>query len=594
MPGDGANAAAVARVAEHARWSGVQAVVDAFSPLLENLADSHRTAFAPLTERHREIMAGALGPLTGQLETMMAAAMAPHIKLTEKALASAMDPYRDQIRRTLEQAMAPYLDQLAATMKLSTLGGQLRATPSKSVAVVTQHLDSLTVRVDVEPAKGSSGLDIEALRDAVEEETGQRPDDAPPATLLEEITAHAWEAVQDRWPDGDSLVVRLAVVTVVGSVACLLWWSATQPGDGNALKTQMTNWIGSALVPAAVGAYLSRSGRRTEGPLVGRDDYERAADGPAPVESSEARRLYEAAARSPATLRAWRSDSVHFQTWCTNTGRVALPATPDTVAEYLASHAGTLKTSTLARRLSTIGTAHRLAPYLAEEGIEDPTGHPDVTRVWDGIRRIEGDAPTQVRPLLVGELRRTIDALDLDTPAGLRDRALLLIGFAGGFGRSELAALTVEDVEPHTEGLVIDTRQSRTDERARGRIVGIPYGSHSRTCPVRALAAWCQAADLTSGALWLPVTRHGHIGTTVISDRSVANIVKRAVTAAGFDPDHYAGHSLRAGLATSASAAGAGDRSIARQTGRRNTNVLAGGADNRALFDDNAAGRVGL
>jgi hypothetical protein len=166
---------------------------------------------------------------------------------------------------------------------------------------------------------------------------------------------------------------------------------------------------------------------------------------------------------------------------------------------------------------------------------------------------------------LTADVRRMIEALP-DNLLGRRDRALLLLGFAGGFRRSELAALEVADVLTNDDGLVVKLLRSKTDPEGKGRDVGIPYGSNPSTCPVRARQAWKKAAGISEGALFRGIDRHGHLGKTLHKD-SIGWIVKRAAEAAGLDPALYAGHSLRAGLATQSYLNGAGELAIMRQTG---------------------------
>jgi integrase len=181
-----------------------------------------------------------------------------------------------------------------------------------------------------------------------------------------------------------------------------------------------------------------------------------------------------------------------------------------------------------------------------------------------------------------------------NTLAGGRNRALLLMGFAGGFRRSELSALDVEDVVKNDDGLVVKLRRSKTDPEGKGREVGIPYGSNPSTCPVRALQAWKTATGISEGALFRGIDRHGHVGMTRLHKDSVGLIVKRAVEAAGLDPDLYAGHSLRAGLATQSYLNGAGELAIMRQTGHRSLAMVRRYIREGSLFRDNPAGKLGL
>ena len=177
---------------------------------------------------------------------------------------------------------------------------------------------------------------------------------------------------------------------------------------------------------------------------------------------------------------------------------------------------------------------------------------------------------------------------------GCRDRALLLLGFAGAMRRSELVGLDVADITEGTDGLIVRLRRSKTDQEGAGRTVGIPFGSNLATCPVRAWRAWLELSSITEGAAFRPVDRHGRIAVTRLSGQAVALVLKRHASRAGLDRDEVAGHSLRAGLATSAAAAGVPERVIAEQTGHKGTAMLRRYIREGTLFRENAASAVGL
>lgn len=301
----------------------------------------------------------------------------------------------------------------------------------------------------------------------------------------------------------------------------------------------------------------------------------------------EQARDYVRQARSHNTRRAHASDWDDFQRWCQPYGFVPLPARPETIGLYLTSLAGALKPSTLGRRLATISQVHQAA------GHDTPTKAAPVRLVWAGIRRAKGTEQHGKNPAVTAELRRMVDTLE-ENLLGTRDRGLLLIGFAGAFRRSELVGLDVSDVQAGHDGLTVYIRKSKTDQEGQGRKIGIPYGSQPHTCPVRALAAWLEKSGLTEGPLWRAVNRHGQMQPGRLSDKSVALIVKRCAKKAGLDPAKYAGHSLRAGLATSAAAAGVSERSIMAQTGHKSVQMTRRYIRDGSLFRDNAAAQVGL
>ncbi len=302
--------------------------------------------------------------------------------------------------------------------------------------------------------------------------------------------------------------------------------------------------------------------------------------------AQEQAEAYARGAKAASTQRAYHNDWRDFEAWCAAHDVVALPATPETVTLYLASRATVYKTATLARRLVAISRAHQLA------GHPSPTKDAGVRTVAAGIRRAKGTAQEGKAPAVTRDLRAMVAALP-PTLLGRRDRALLLVGFAGAFRRGELVALDVADVTETPEGLVVRLRRSKTDQEGAGRTVGIPYGSHPASCPVRALTAWLAAAGVAEGALFRGVDRHGRL-LGRLSDKGVARVVQRAAAAAGLDPTRYAGHSLRAGLATAAAQGGAPERAIMAQTGHKSVSMVRRYIRDGELFTDNAAAYTGL
>jgi integrase len=294
-------------------------------------------------------------------------------------------------------------------------------------------------------------------------------------------------------------------------------------------------------------------------------------------------RSYLEAVRSPNTRRAYAADWRGFQAWCEAWRLPSLPAAPETVALYLAHLADRgRKASTIGRALAAISQAYKLADEPS------PRAAPAVSEMAKGIWRKLGTAPAQKAPVLSGSLR-TMLGRPPESVLGLRDRALLALGFSGAFRRSELVALDVEDLVFSTDGLEVTIRRSKTDQLGEGRKVGIPYGASPATCPVRAMRAWLGEAGIDDGAIFRPVTRHGRVGTGRLSDRAVALVVKRYAGALGLEPKSFAGHSLRAGLATSAAKAGKSERAIMRQTGHRSVQMVRRYIRDAELFSDNAA-----
>lgn len=292
--------------------------------------------------------------------------------------------------------------------------------------------------------------------------------------------------------------------------------------------------------------------------------------------------------KSPRTLRSYETAWKDFLNFCEYEDRVPLPATPETVSLYIAALSDYARVATIKQRLVAISQAHQAAGYTS------PTSNLEVRATMAGIRRTKGVAPHAKRATTMRLLTQMLKTIPPDTLTGVRDRALLLIGFAGAFRRSELVSLQVMDFTKVEEGYVITLRFSKTDQEGQGRLVGIPYGAHSETCPVRSLDQWLKEAHITDGYVFRAVRKGGKVASTGLSDKSVALIVKKVAAAAGFDPDNFAGHSLRAGLATAAAIAGVSERKIMDQTGHRSEAMVRRYIRDGNLFRDNAASQVGL
>jgi integrase len=288
-------------------------------------------------------------------------------------------------------------------------------------------------------------------------------------------------------------------------------------------------------------------------------------------------RDYVQASVAPATLRAYRADLDHFTAW-----GGTIPSTDEQVAAYLAAHAGALAVATLTRRLASISQAHAIV------NVPSPTGSALVRATMRGIRRTRGSGQRQATPLLRDDLFLVLDRMG-DNARAARDRVLLLIGFAGGFRRSEVVGLNVEDIESVRQGLIISLRHSKTDQEGHGRHIGIPVG-RTRWCPVAALSRWLDVAGISSGPIFRPVDRHGEIGAARLSGEAVCIIIRERVASAGIDPRGYSGHSLRAGFATSATLAGVSTIKIRQQTGHASDAMLARYVRDGELFVGNAAG----
>jgi integrase len=297
---------------------------------------------------------------------------------------------------------------------------------------------------------------------------------------------------------------------------------------------------------------------------------------------------YIRSAKSPNTVRAYRSDWADFEGFCASRGLPSLPATPATVAAYAAEAAGRLKARTVERRLTSIAQAHELARC------PNPAADKLVRTVMAGVRRVRGTVQTGKEPLSPELLRRMLVYFPADLRAS-RDRALLLIGFAGALRRSELVALRYEDARFTGEGLVITIPRSKTDQDGAGQSIGIPYGARLETCPVRALREWLDHSQVAAGYLFRSIGRWGRAAEEdPITDHQLARIVKRRALDAGLDAALFSGHSLRSGLATAAAEGGASERSIMDQTRHRSLKQARKYIRRGSLFLENAAARSGL
>lgn len=287
---------------------------------------------------------------------------------------------------------------------------------------------------------------------------------------------------------------------------------------------------------------------------------------------------YLQASLSPSTRRAYATDIAQFVQWG---GRI--PTTPSRLASYLAEHADKLSFATLCRRVVAIGRAHKI------KQLDSPADSDIVKATLQGIRRTKGVSQRRVAPVLLRDVRNMVRGLQ--DIRGARDKALLLMGFAGAFRRSELVAIRVEDIRLVAEGLVIRLRRGKTDQGGAGRDIAIPYMRGS-CCPVKAVVAWLAQSGITSGTLFRRVDRYGHITGAGLTPQSVALIVKERAEAIGLDSQQLSGHSLRAGFVTSASTCGASSWKIRQQTGHQSDAGMQRYIRDSQLFTDNPLGNI--
>lgn len=287
---------------------------------------------------------------------------------------------------------------------------------------------------------------------------------------------------------------------------------------------------------------------------------------------------YLRASLAENSCRAYQADLRHFIEW-----GGTVPTSPELLANYLAAHAEQNAVATLARRLVSISKAHTAQGFLS------PANTELVRATLRGIRHIHGSSQRQVAPAVREDILQMVAGLE--GVKGFRDRALLLVGFAGAFRRSELVSLSVADIEYEQRGMLIHLRFSKTDPEGHGRKVAIPY-ARGAVCPVLSLKRWFEISGVIEGPIFRSINRHGVILGSALTPQSVALIVKERAKAAGLDPAKYSGHSLRAGLVTSAAQAGVSSWKIRQQTGHRSDAMLHRYIRDAKLFIDNAAGAI--
>jgi len=285
------------------------------------------------------------------------------------------------------------------------------------------------------------------------------------------------------------------------------------------------------------------------------------------------------AEKAASTRKAYGTDYRLFKAWCEAKGVSSLPAAAETVAAYLAAEANTVKASTLSRRVAAIRYAHKLAH------LDTPTDSEAVKATLRGIRRTFGGAKLRKAPAVAAKLHSMVAT----APAGLRgvrDRALLLLGFAGAFRRSELVALDVADIAETEAGLLVTIRRSKTDQEGQGVTIAIARGDVA--CPVKALREWLRASGIEAGPLFRSINKADRVAQVRLTDRSVATIVKAYAERAGFDSSSFSGHSLRSGFLTSAAANGASIFKMMDVSRHKSVDTLRGYVRDAELFKDHA------
>ncbi len=293
------------------------------------------------------------------------------------------------------------------------------------------------------------------------------------------------------------------------------------------------------------------------------------------------------------TLRAYKADFKDFSAFCAKNGFSSIPTEPKILALYLTHLSATSKFSTLKRRIASISVIHKLKGHYLD------TKHPIIMENLHGIKRVKGTNQKAKKPILINNLKQIIHVIDRylsNNESGdvdciipensknirnkIRDKAIILVGFAGGFRRSEIVNIDYDDVEFVSEGVKIFIKRSKTDQSGEGMIKAIPYFDNKTFCPVLALKNWIEHSEIKSGRLF------------DISDKSISLIIKKYASLAGLDPNKYGGHSLRSGFATSAAESGAEERNIMAMTGHKTTQMVRRYIQEANLFKNNALNKI--
>ena len=292
------------------------------------------------------------------------------------------------------------------------------------------------------------------------------------------------------------------------------------------------------------------------------------------------------------TIRAYKSDFKDFGAFCVKNGFKPLPTEPKIVSLYL-THLSMkdAKMSTLRRRLVSIGVIHKLKGFYLD------TKHPIIIENLMGIKRKKGSYQKGKKPILINQLKLVIDAIDNDTSDAtgirkLRDKTIILLGFAGGFRRIELISIDFEDLEFVSEGVKIFIRKSKTDQFGEGMFKGLPYFDNQKFCPVLHLKRWLKVSGIKSGPIFKRFSKGLILGKNRLTDQSVALLLKKYLSKAGIENQNYSGHSLRSGFATVSAESGADERSIMAMTGHKTSQMVRRYIKEANLFKNNALNKI--
>ena len=291
------------------------------------------------------------------------------------------------------------------------------------------------------------------------------------------------------------------------------------------------------------------------------------------------------------TLRAYKSDFKDFGAFCAKHGFNSMPSEPKVVSLYLTHLSENSKISTLRRRLVSIGVVHKLKGHYLD------TKHPIIIENLMGIKRKKGSIQSGKKPILINHLKKIINVIDeqkIEKIKKLRNKTLVLVGFGGGFRRTELISINHEDIDFVQEGVKITVRRSKTDQFGEGMIKGLPYFSNEKYCPVTNLKNWLILSKIKTGPIFRRFAKGSILTKHRLTDQSVVLIIKDCLKLAGIENQNFSGHSLRSGFATVAAESGADERSIMAMTGHKTTQMVRRYIKEANLFKNNALNKIKL
>jgi len=289
------------------------------------------------------------------------------------------------------------------------------------------------------------------------------------------------------------------------------------------------------------------------------------------------------------TLRAYNSDFKDFGAFCSRHGLSSLPTEPKIVSLYLTHLSKNSKISTLRRRIVSISMVHKLKGHYLD------TKHPIIVENLMGIRRVKGSIQKGKKPILINHLKSIINSINeqnSNETKKLRDKTIILVGFGGGFRRTELISIDYEDLEFVPEGLKITIRKSKTDQFGEGMLKGLPYFDDENYCPVINLRKWLEISKIKSGPIFRRFSKGSVLTENRLTDQSVVLLIKEYLSLAGIENENFAGHSLRSGFATVAADSGADERSIMAMTGHKTTQMVRRYIREANIFKNNALNKI--